>query len=1105
MGDFKQSRTKVPNLTVSGDLTIEGDTTTISTTNTVVKDKLIELNNGATSNSNDCGIIIERGSTGDNAIVAWDESADSFIVGTTTATGASTDANLTITPTALNTGDITVGSGAAADTKIVFDGNAQDYRIGIDDGTDTLEIGHGSAHGTNKAIVINSSGQITQLGHQTSPTSGHFLKFDGSKIIFDSVSSGGGADVAQANTFTEAQSIAKDVNGEFEALILKNTDDDNDGDGLVSLRFDLEDTGGNAVDSGKIAVKKKQTFTATASTQDSKMVFSTSLNGTLTERMTLDSDGVLTCDAGVTAGSTVITDDSIVMTPSSGDTATIAAGANGTLTITTVDTAAAAANVGFVVDGAFDIDAAGAVTIDGSAITIGGDSDVAIDIDSSTLDIDASGAITIDGASTLSIDSVDDSNLTVTASGKDLDIAVAGGGTQELRLASAGTGASAIHLNASAGGVNIDSADMIDIDAADEISITTTSADGHIELVSAHTAGVAFHIDANANASSEVQIDAGILDIDVTGAATIDAVGIALGAGSGELDLTTTGTLDVNANALDMDLTDSSSITITSSEAAEDLTIEQVGANDSSIIIQAAGTGTDAIRLNASAGSLDIDAADNITIDAADEISIATTSADGHITLTSAHTAGVAFHIDANANAGSEVQIDAGILDIDVTGAATLDATSMTTTAATQSIVASTSLTVTSPSTIITSTTSTKPTLELRNTTDGDTAAGPQLTFSKVPGNDVGEADDVALGNLLFRGIDGGNNDTTYAQMTVHSSDKSSGDEGGEFRFSVMNGGTGGAASLTEIFTIGGEDVNASTPCEVIVNEASVDCDFRVESGDKTHMLFVDAANNRVSIGDSTNDPAAILEIEGASDSAVPALKVITADVDQVGVEFALANTTAIGIDIAGSNTTTEVMKINADGLTSGDAMTINSNSSDNTARSLLKLHNNHASATGTSAIEVVQDSTGPILDATYGANGAGIALKMKEVAIDISASSSATSTATNFFPALAVPIAMQILVTSNIEDNKHITKLGTGSNDGLFANTGGSILGDGVLDATNDNLTLALNAGSEAFGNGASGIGAAQNLVITHGSNPNAGAVRATLWYYQLAVDTSG
>jgi len=86
----------VEDLVLSGDLTVNGTTTTISTTNTVVSDNLLELNNGATSNANDSGIVIERGSTGDNAFMGWDESADSFIVGTTTATGASTG-DLTIT------------------------------------------------------------------------------------------------------------------------------------------------------------------------------------------------------------------------------------------------------------------------------------------------------------------------------------------------------------------------------------------------------------------------------------------------------------------------------------------------------------------------------------------------------------------------------------------------------------------------------------------------------------------------------------------------------------------------------------------------------------------------------------------------------------------------------------------------------------------------------------------------------------------------------------------------------------------------------------------------------------------------------------------------
>ena len=47
------------------------------------RDNLLELNSGAAS-SNDTGIIMERGSTGDNVIIAWDESVDKFVMGTTT-------------------------------------------------------------------------------------------------------------------------------------------------------------------------------------------------------------------------------------------------------------------------------------------------------------------------------------------------------------------------------------------------------------------------------------------------------------------------------------------------------------------------------------------------------------------------------------------------------------------------------------------------------------------------------------------------------------------------------------------------------------------------------------------------------------------------------------------------------------------------------------------------------------------------------------------------------------------------------------------------------------------------------------------------------------
>ena len=79
------------NVVISGNLTVNGSTVTNSSTNTTIEDALIELGSGNSgSNSNDLGLILERGSTGNNAFMGWDESADKFVMGTTTATGSST-------------------------------------------------------------------------------------------------------------------------------------------------------------------------------------------------------------------------------------------------------------------------------------------------------------------------------------------------------------------------------------------------------------------------------------------------------------------------------------------------------------------------------------------------------------------------------------------------------------------------------------------------------------------------------------------------------------------------------------------------------------------------------------------------------------------------------------------------------------------------------------------------------------------------------------------------------------------------------------------------------------------------------------------------------
>jgi hypothetical protein len=116
------------NVIMSGNLTVNGTTTTVNSTNTTLDDNLLELNSGAASNANDSGFIIERGSTGDNAIFMWDESADKFTLGTTTATASSTG-NISVTAGTLVAatfeGDLT-GTATAAEYSDVAERFAAD-------------------------------------------------------------------------------------------------------------------------------------------------------------------------------------------------------------------------------------------------------------------------------------------------------------------------------------------------------------------------------------------------------------------------------------------------------------------------------------------------------------------------------------------------------------------------------------------------------------------------------------------------------------------------------------------------------------------------------------------------------------------------------------------------------------------------------------------------------------------------------------------------------------------------------------------------------------------------------------------------------------------
>ena len=135
-------------LTVTGNLVVNGTTTTLSSTNSVIEDTLIELNTGAGSNANDMGLIMERGSTGDNALFIWDESEDKFSFGTTTAVSSAT-------------GNITHSAAGIIVSTINASGTATIDNM-------TVGGGFGSTGVTiSNAGVIQANGAITSSGAVT--------------------------------------------------------------------------------------------------------------------------------------------------------------------------------------------------------------------------------------------------------------------------------------------------------------------------------------------------------------------------------------------------------------------------------------------------------------------------------------------------------------------------------------------------------------------------------------------------------------------------------------------------------------------------------------------------------------------------------------------------------------------------------------------------------------------------------------------------------------------------------------------------------------------------------------------------------------------------
>ena len=182
-----------------------------------------------------------------------------------------------------------------------------------------------------------------------------------------------------------------------------------------------------------------------------------------------------------------------------------------------------------------DIDASGALTLDSAtSISIGATADVPLDINASTLDIDASGALTLDSATSISIGATADVPVDIDASTLDIDAS----STTNIKT----TGANMTISTITSGDMTQSSAGILDIDASGALTLDSATS-----------------ISIGGTADVPVDIDASTLDIDASSTTNIKTTGAnmtistitsgnMIQSSAGTYDLDVSGDLSINSS-----------------------------------------------------------------------------------------------------------------------------------------------------------------------------------------------------------------------------------------------------------------------------------------------------------------------------------------------------------------------------------------------------------------------------------------------------------------------------------------------------------------------------------------------------------------------------
>ncbi len=155
---------------------------------------------------------------------------------------------------------VTIGDGSAEDTKIVFDGNALDFHIGLDDSHDQLRIGTGSTVGSGTIFTIDADNTYIDTHVKPAGDAGHSLgssSFGWANLYLTDT----GASASEGPTFQMRSKSASPA----------------DGDKFGVIQWIARNTAG--IDH-EYAMIQARTDDVTESTEDGRLDFNVYLNGT---------------------------------------------------------------------------------------------------------------------------------------------------------------------------------------------------------------------------------------------------------------------------------------------------------------------------------------------------------------------------------------------------------------------------------------------------------------------------------------------------------------------------------------------------------------------------------------------------------------------------------------------------------------------------------------------------------------------------------------------------------------------------------------------------------------------------------------------------------